>query len=83
MPSGPKADTPVKDLTLTPEDATKLTPAAAKLTLADLQSLEAAFQNQEQRLKAMQPQPDIGCCCCCCSVVASRSDRLSERPRIL
>lgn len=83
MPSGPKADTPVKDLTLTPDDANKLTPAAAKLTLADLQSLEAAFQNQEQRLHGMQPQPDIGCCCCCCSVVASRSGRGSQHTRIV
>jgi hypothetical protein len=79
MASGPKPDTPVKNLTLTPEDAAKLTPAAAKLTLADLQSLESAFQNQEQRLKAMQPQPDIGCCCTCCSVVAT----VPQRSRIL
>lgn len=72
---GPKPDTPLKDLALTPDDAAKLTPAAAKITLGDLQSIEAAFQNQDQRLKGMNPQPDIGCCCCCCSAAATVRQR--------
>jgi hypothetical protein len=75
----PPPNTPVKNLTLTPDDAAKLTPAAANLTFADLQSLEAAFQNQQDRLNKMQVQPDLGCCCCCCSVVAT----VSQRPHIV
>jgi len=75
----PPGTTPVKDLTLTPDDAKKLTPAAAKLTFADLQSLEAAFQNQDQRLKNANPQPDLGCCCCCSSAVAVTP----QRPHIM
>jgi hypothetical protein len=83
--AGPSPNTPLKDLALTPQDAAALTPAAAKLTLADLQSMEIAFKNQDQRLQGMNPQPDIGCCCCCCSAVANVANfaNVGQRPHIL
>ena len=59
----------ISNLAIPPDNAKKLTPAAAKLTYADLQSIEAAFKDQDKNLAA-NPQADLGCCCCCCSAAS-------------
>jgi hypothetical protein len=57
-----------------PGSASKLTKAAASLTVEDIVSLEAAFANfDSKRHSAGGAGAPMDSCCCCCTAVSSIS----------
>jgi hypothetical protein len=61
----PSPSTPLSSLAF-PGDQSKLTPAAAALTYADLLSLKEVFANIQERISAQDSPVGVACCCCCC-----------------